>query len=343
MSIKGGNTLKHKEEPSFRILYFNEHEYYIKNYRQYDTFKLKGINIEHIENKVGTFCFKILSNIDTIISYADNLQEKIYNANNDSNTILQLVHDFCNNLNTFDTLFSELTLSELLNKLGNKTLKIKEAETQLNIAEKKSKEFPNDSSYLSFYNTLKENLKKLKNDTFYEYVLSLLDAYIYTINNARLFIDYYFNLISNDEIKKNLKQKSPNVRAYSIQAICDFALKLPESEKLLCVLDGQDLIPTTSYLFHHANKANVPKGEKQKKFLEYEDLLYQGKMNNDTIYFSDIYNINTIADLLNVSINYFIQNNITVSKCKNCGKYFIPVNKNNETLCDNIYKNRKNL
>ena len=170
--------------------------------------------------------------------------------------------------------------------------------------------------------------------------MSILHEYIYTINNARLFIDYYFNLISNNEVKRNLKQKSPNIRAYSIQAICDFALTLPESEKILCVLDGKDLIPTTSYLFHNINKS---KEDKRQKFLEYEILLYQGRMNNDTIYFLDIYNINTISDLLNVSINYFIQNNIIISKCKNCGKYFIPANKSNETLCNNIYKNRKNM
>ena len=331
------------EEPLFRILCFKAYEYYLKDYRQYDTFKLKGVNVEHIQNKVGTFCFKILSNIDTIISYTDNLQEKIYNANNDSDTILHLVNEFCNNLNTFDTLFSKLTLSELLTKLTNRTLKIKEAETQLNIAEKKSKEFPNDDTYLLFYNALKRDLKNLKSKKYDEFVLSILDEYIYTINNARLFIDYYFNLISNNEVKKNLKQKSPNIRAYSIQTICDFTLTLPESEKILCVLDGKDLIPTTSYLFHNINKSKVSKEEKRQKFLEYESLLYQGRMNNDTIYFLDIYNINTIADLLNVSINYFIQNNIIISKCKNCGKYFIPVNKSNQTLCDNIYKNRKNM
>lgn len=335
--------MKNQEEPLFRILYFNGYEYYLKDYRQYDTFKLKGINIEHIEDKVGTFCFKILSNIDTIINYADNLQEKIYNANNDSDDILHLVHDFCNSLDIIDKRLSKLTLSELLASLGNRTLTIREAKSQLNIAEQKLKEYPNAPTYLSLYNSFKEDLQKLENNRFDEFVLSLLDKYIYTINNARLLIDYYFNIISNHEIKNNLKQKSPNVRAYSIQTLCDFTLTLPESEKPLCVLDGKDLIPTTSYLFHHINKLKLPKEEKRKKFLEYENLLYQGNMNNNTVYFSDIYNINTIADLLNVSINYFIQNNITVSKCKNCGKYFIPVNKNNETLCDNIYKNRKNV
>lgn len=331
------------EDPLFRILFFKDYECYLKDYRQYDTFKLKGINIEHLENKIGTFCFKILSNLDTIISYADNLQEKIYNADNNSEDILHLVHDFCNSLNTIDELLSKLTLSELLSKLGNRTLKIKEIETQINIAEQKMKDFPNDDTYLLLYNDLKKDLKNLKSNKYDKFVLSIIDEYIYTINNARLFINYYFNLISNNEVKKNLKQKSPNVRAYSIQAICDFTLTLPKSEKILCVLDGKDLIPTTSYLFHNINKSKSSKEEKEKNFLEYENLLYQGKMNNDTIYFSDIYNINTISDLLNISINYFIQNNITVSKCKNCRKYFIPANKSNETLCNNIYKNRKKL
>lgn len=330
-------------KPLFQILFFNNHEYYFEFDMAYDFFKLNGLNIKDIKYKVGTFCFKILSNINNIIDYVDNCQEEIYNSNNNFDTIRNAIFNLENNLTEFDRIFSRITIDSIFNKIGNRNLKIKETEKELEILKKFLKDFNNDTMDLSDYKRTKEDLKDLKKVKDDKFIISLLNDYIYSINNARLFIDYYFNLVVNDEIRKNLKDKSQNIRAYSLQALCNLTLTLPKSEKILCIIDNDKLIPTTSYLLHKSTKPKYSEEEQIQKYLEYEKLLHNGNINNDIVYYSEIYNIYSIADLLNVSINYFIQNNITVSKCKNCGKYFIPVNKNNETLCDNIYKNRQNL
>ena len=48
------------------------------------------------------------------------------------------------------------------------------------------------------------------------------------------------------------------------------------------------------------------------------------------------YDIKTLNDLLNVYFNYFIEKNICIRKCKNCGKYFIPQDRTDEKYCDDI-------
>ena len=41
------------------------------------------------------------------------------------------------------------------------------------------------------------------------------------------------------------------------------------------------------------------------------------------------------------SLIYFIDNNIPIKLCKNCGKYFIPENRNSSVYCSRIYKDKK--
>lgn len=38
---------------------------------------------------------------------------------------------------------------------------------------------------------------------------------------------------------------------------------------------------------------------------------------------------------------YFIENNIPIKICKNCGKYFVPENRNSSIYCNRIYKDKK--
>ena len=38
---------------------------------------------------------------------------------------------------------------------------------------------------------------------------------------------------------------------------------------------------------------------------------------------------------------HFIENNIPIKICKNCGKYFIPENRNSSIYCNRIYKDKK--
>lgn len=337
--------MEFRRRPLFQILFFNGYEYYFKFDYQYESFKLCGLNIKDIENKAGTFCLKILSNVDNLIHYVDNCEENFYSNDNNLDNIRNILHNFAKDIEIFDypfdSIFSKITSNELLSKIENQNLKIKETEKALNFLKGFLKNGDND--VLSDYKRTQKKMKNLKKIKYDSFAISILDDYIYSINNARLFIDYYFNFINDDKIRKSLKYKSPNIRAYSVQALCNLTLSLPENEKILSIIDNNTLIPTTSYILHKSNISNTSKKIRMEKYIEYENLLYNGNINNDIVYYVEIHNIYSISHLLNASINYLIQNNITICKCKNCGKYFIPTNKNNETLCDNIYKNRKNM
>ena len=54
-----------------------------------------------------------------------------------------------------------------------------------------------------------------------------------------------------------------------------------------------------------------------------------------------VYSYKSIVDIFGVYSKLFYENKIYINKCKNCGKYFLPLHKSNETLCNNIYKNGK--
>ena len=41
-------------------------------------------------------------------------------------------------------------------------------------------------------------------------------------------------------------------------------------------------------------------------------------------------------DILNIYFNYYLENNIHIKKCENCGKYFIPTSRSDEKYCDNV-------
>ncbi len=46
-----------------------------------------------------------------------------------------------------------------------------------------------------------------------------------------------------------------------------------------------------------------------------------------------IFEINSVKEILDISLSLFVENKFTIKKCKNCGKYFIPHNK--QVYCDN--------
>lgn len=48
------------------------------------------------------------------------------------------------------------------------------------------------------------------------------------------------------------------------------------------------------------------------------------------------YEIKDFIELLNINIDYYFQNDFFVNKCKNCGKFFIPVSRIDEKYCNNI-------
>lgn len=53
------------------------------------------------------------------------------------------------------------------------------------------------------------------------------------------------------------------------------------------------------------------------------------------ITFNTIYKINKIEHYFSAYFKYFLDNKITINKCQNCGKFFIPSNRTDEKYCSN--------
>lgn len=82
---------------------------------------------------------------------------------------------------------------------------------------------------------------------------------------------------------------------------------------------------------------NIPRSVK----LRASDFIIPFSKNIHKNSYLDIFFYESIEDIFNIYTKLFIENKIRLNKCKNCGKYFIPLHKSNETLCNNIYKNGK--
>ena len=53
------------------------------------------------------------------------------------------------------------------------------------------------------------------------------------------------------------------------------------------------------------------------------------------------YSFNSLLSAYYFSVLYLIENNIPIKICKNCGKYFVPENRNSSIYCNRIYKDKK--
>ena len=56
---------------------------------------------------------------------------------------------------------------------------------------------------------------------------------------------------------------------------------------------------------------------------------------------SYLYSFNSLMSAYYFCVLYFIENNIPIKICKNCGKYFIPANRISSVYCNRIFENNK--
>lgn len=66
-----------------------------------------------------------------------------------------------------------------------------------------------------------------------------------------------------------------------------------------------------------------------------ERVTIEDKFNKDIQYLTS-YHIEKISDLFNIYRKFIVDKRITIKKCKNCGKYFIPESRTDEVYCNRI-------
>lgn len=151
-----------------------------------------------------------------------------------------------------------------------------------------------------------------------EYISKL----IATLLNYRYFFDLYFGIIKVDEFK--------NKELSYFQAIFGMDFEIPK-HFIYSTYESNDTIFPLDNL-KYSIYIDLKKDEYYRKLLDSITSLE----NNNHIFYLKLYEINTLKDILNIYFNYYLENNIHIKKCENCGKYFIPTSRSDEKYCDNV-------
>lgn len=290
------------------LFFYDNFEHLLTDYLDDHKFRYEGIKIKN--SLIGLSFLNILSNYNTILSILKNTLNSIKKLTLGDNTDKNL-YDIV--LYTQGDLIKISSLFEIFS------------------FEKEWLEFLNHDKAI-----WRKTLDNKKNS------INFIEDYIDKIVLTKKWIDIYYNINNN----KTLECLSPNKRIFysnAIQIELSKASFMPLAKQFYCIKYDDYLLPAESLLYNtYFNiitvdelKVGYNNNSENNKLLKY--------ILDHEIFDVSVYQLHSFWDFLNVYYNYLIQNKFTINKCKNCGKYFIPINKNNETLCDNIFKNRKNL
>lgn len=147
-----------------------------------------------------------------------------------------------------------------------------------------------------------------------EYILDLIDS-------LTLYYDYFCSHVC----KKAYDSKSQDVTL--TQTLFGINFEIPKCTIYPYYEDDDNINPLNKIPELKTNK--VPKDISSLKEKYKIDYMH-------------VYEVNSIKDIINTYFYFFLQENITVMQCSNCGTYFIPANRSNSKYCTNPLPNNPN-
>lgn len=164
---------------------------------------------------------------------------------------------------------------------------------------------------------------------------SLMDKYIERLINSIINYKNYFDLYFGISDFSELKDKDISY----FQSLFGIDFEIPRHIIYATYEKDSIIYPLKNLAFsiYREGKKNNKKFNKLTDIFSYENILNETNRinnNNDIIYLKE-YEVNSLKDILNIYFNYFIQENIYIKKCANCGKYFIPTSRTDEKYCNN--------
>ena len=171
--------------------------------------------------------------------------------------------------------------------------------------------------------TLKEYMQTQTIKTF---TLDYLKTYTLEIREIKKLIDLYFICSSNSIYYSYEESKRLFLFNVIENPINDFIFptskvepKIKIKNKYINIWDFKG-----KYLYKNNTKN---KFERRKILTDY--------ISKNSIELFVTYQIHTIKELLTISFIEILKNNLTINKCQNCGKYFIPESRSDEKYCNN--------
>lgn len=160
-----------------------------------------------------------------------------------------------------------------------------------------------------------------------EIIKKYISQLINTIINYKYFFDLYYGIYEENDLK--------NKDIGYFQSIFGVNFEMPGYIINNAYEENQKLFPLTNLSLSIYNQLKKQKKDNvneiyYKKLLSATNELKKG---NNIIYLKG-YRINTLRDILNVYFEYFLEKEVCIKRCNNCGKYFIPLNRTDEKYCN---------
>lgn len=180
-----------------------------------------------------------------------------------------------------------------------------------------------------------DELKKYKDRSknLEEYISKL----ILTFTNYKTYLDLYFGILDNKKFKKQ------NLSYFQSFFMLEFDIPKHKMSQFF-IENNQITLANNMLLSCYKNLKEKTKKEYLSDDEVYSELFEMNKnlLKNNEIFTLRNYEISSLKDLFCVFFNYLFENNITINKCKNCSKYFIPANRTDEKYCENISPQNSN-
>ena len=307
--------------PFFLLDFTDKYEYINTNFFRIESFVYRPNSTENFEPVLSSDKFKTQKDYYSYLSEND--------IHNIENRYIQDMHAFHETIGTF--LFDFLSTSSI-DKIYIKKLLFRYGIAALN--NPVGKKFHEDFNL--FYNDPRANeyVESIDMDYFDSQIRfgieEVMDSYIFLHKVLKDLINFSYNLIEENY----LNGLSPSQRYYiflhSYETDEDFNL----SDFLTDVSFDQEINFTEYENSIKKSKFNSP--ESLAKYIKNEC-----KKNHNFHIKNYLYSFNSILSAYYFCVLYFIENNIPIKICKNCGKYFIPENRNSSIYCNRIYKDNK--
>ena len=307
--------------PYFLLDFTDKYEYISTNYFRIESFVYRPNATHNFEPVLNSDKFKTQREYYSYLS-----ENNIYNIENRyvqdmrvfKRTIGNFLFDFLNT-NSIDKIY----IKKLIFRYGIATLN-----------NPLGKNFHEDFNL--FYNDPRTN--KYDESIDIDYFDSRIDFGIEEVMNLYIFlhkvlrdlINFSYNIIE----ESYLNGLSPSQRYYIFHNYYKEDEDIKLSDFLTDVSFNQNINFTKYDNSIKKSKYNSP--ESLAKYIKNEC-----KKNHNFHIKNYLYSFNSILSAYYFCVLYFIENNIPIKICKNCGKYFIPENRNSSIYCNRIYKDNK--
>lgn len=301
-------------------------------------FEDKKENITTSFFKIESFTYKpnAISNFQTVLTSDKFKTQKEYYSYLSENDIydvesryVQETHTFENPIGTF--LFDFLN-ANLIDKIFIKKLVFKYGVSALNNPQ--GKRFDDDFNLFYEDSRASENDDSIDMD-YFDFKLNssindIIDSYIDLHKTLKTIINFSYNL--NEE--KYLNGLTPSQRYYIF-------LHSPNSDEyteLFNYLNDVSFSQSFDYLEYDKTikESNFKSSESLAKYIKSEC-----KKNHNFHIKNYLYSFNSLMSAYYFCVLHFIENNIPIKICKNCGKYFVPENRLSSIYCTRIFENNK--